>query len=394
MSDDLRFFVTAAKGTEPALRDELKWLRFRGVRADRGGVHFVGDYAEAMRCAFWTRVGVRVLHPIGDFPCFDERMLYDGVRALDWKRYLDPKRTLAVNAIVRDSRLTHSGATALKTKDAVVDVMRDAFGSRPDVAREDPDVAITVRLVKDHAEVYLDIGGGALHQRGYRARAMEAPLKENLAAALLWMAKWDQRVPLADPMCGSGTIAIEAASWALRIAPGLSRTRFGIDRWTLWDESLAASLASIREDALARRRPNEEAPVIFGSDNEPEAIEVARANAEKAGVPVHFEVADVVRFKGVSEPCVVVSNPPYGVRLESRDSLTSAVAYVLDSRREDRFGLLLGDDSIARAAKRRYTTVREVSNGDLECYFTVWESQADAVPRAGEAHGRARRSRG
>ncbi len=168
MPPPLPFFATAAKGTEGALRDELRELRLPGVRADRGGVHFAGDWPDAWRVCLHSRIALRVLAQVTRFPAPDERALYGGVRSVDWRPFLTPERTLAVSAVCRDSCLTHTGFLAQKTKDAVVDQMRGRLGSRPDVDRKDPDVSLFLHLRQDVATLYLDLAGESLHRRGWR----------------------------------------------------------------------------------------------------------------------------------------------------------------------------------------------------------------------------------
>ena len=175
-------------------------------------------------------------------------------------RWMTPRTTLAVRATCRSSRLTHSQFVAQKTKDAIVDVLRDREGARPSVDRDDPDVGVAVRLARDHATIYLDVGGASLHERGWRARGGTAPLRENLAAAVVRLSGWDRHRPLLDPMCGSGTLAIEAATWARRVAPGLARPRFGFERWASHDDPAKAGMGEQRQQARdaacpAARRP-------------------------------------------------------------------------------------------------------------------------------------------
>ncbi len=199
----MRFFATASKGTEPALRDELRELRFRRVRADRGGVHFEGDLGDAARACLWSRIALRILREVSSFDAGDEAALYEGARSLDWREWLTPQTTLAVRASCRSSHLTHSQYIAQKTKDAIVDTLREHLGARPSVDREDPDVGVTVHLLRDRATLYLDASGASLHERGWRGRAGAAPLRETLAAAVLRLSGWDRTQPLVDPMCGA-----------------------------------------------------------------------------------------------------------------------------------------------------------------------------------------------
>jgi putative N6-adenine-specific DNA methylase len=289
----LRFFATAAKGTEPALRDELREMRLRHVRADRGGVHFEGELADAVRACLWSRVALRVLLEVASFEARDEAALYAGAHAVDWAEWMNPTTTLAVRASCRSSRLTHTQFIAQKTKDAVVDRLRDRFGARPSVDRDDPDVLLSVHLARDHATLYLDVGGASLHERGWRARAGAAPLRETLAAAMLRLSGWDRAAPLIDPMCGAGTIAIEAASWARRMAPGLGRARFGLERWASNDASMRSQLGELRAEARAAALGAKDAPIVRASDADPRAVELAHENARSAGVDLVVEQRDV-----------------------------------------------------------------------------------------------------
>ncbi|HEX3344142.1 MAG TPA: THUMP domain-containing protein, partial [Polyangiaceae bacterium] len=250
----MKFFATAAKGTEPALRDELRELRLRGVRADRGGVHFEGQLVDAARACLWSRVAVRILVEVAVFAAPDGEALYEGARAVPWATWMTPRTTLAVRATCRSSRLTHSQFVAQKTKDAVVDALRDRFGERPSVDRDDPDALLAVHLARDEATLYLDVGGSSLHERGWRAKAGAAPLRETLAAAVLRLSGWDRERPLVDPMCGAGTIAIEAAAWSRRVAPGLARARFGLERWASHDDAERRAMVALREEARAAKR--------------------------------------------------------------------------------------------------------------------------------------------
>jgi putative N6-adenine-specific DNA methylase len=314
----MKFFATAAKGTEGALRDELRAIRLPRVRADRGGVHFEGELAAGMRACLESRVAVRILCELARFEARDEGALYDGVRAIEWGPHVTPRHTLAVSATCKDSNLTHSHYIALKTKDAVVDQLRDRFGSRPDVNPEDPDVAIVVRLVKNEATVYLDLSGESLHRRGYRVALTDAMMKESLAAAVIALSGWTPNLPFVDPMAGSGTLAIEAAMISRRMAPGLRR-EFAFERWASFEEALRREWTELRECARARELPRTQAP-IFASDGLSAAVEATRRNAERAGVVRDLDVSlRDARDVRVSAPeGHVVTDPPYGDRLSAK----------------------------------------------------------------------------
>lgn len=365
---NVRFFATAAKGTEPALRDELRELRLRHVRADRGGVRFDGDLVDAARACLWSRVAVRILLELGAFSAPNESALYEGVRAIEWDAWLSPRTTLAVRATCRSSRLTHSQYVVQKTKDAVVDVLRERCGARPSVDRSDPDVGIAVHLARDVATLYLDVSGGSLHARGWRADGGTAPLRETLAAAVLRLSGWDAEHPLVDPMCGAGTLAIEAAAWSHRIAPGLSRPRFGLERWASCDEAMRRDLDALRQQARASRR--EDGAPIRASDIDPRAVDLTRQNAARAGVALDVE-RKPLRDLTAPDSGFVVTNPPYGERLEASSGLYQELAQSLARLPSQTLAILAGAPEIGRVLRPpdRWWILY---NGPIECRLLVY----------------------
>jgi 23S rRNA G2445 N2-methylase RlmL len=369
----VRFFATAAKGTEPALRDELRELRVRGVRADRGGVHFEGPMADAARACLWSRVAARILLEVATFEAPDGESLYAGVRAIDWSEWMTPRTSLAVRATCRSGRLTHSQFIAQKTKDAIVDRLRDVAGARPSVDRDDPDVGVAVHIVRDGATVYLDVGGSSLHERGWRARGGAAPLRENLAAAVVRLSGWDRRSPLLDPMCGSGTIAIEAAAWALRIAPGLSRARFGFERWADHDDAAKTAMRELRQGARDARLPDpRDAPTIYASDIDEQALVRTRENARDAGVDVRVDRRDARSIGPLVPAGTVVTNPPYGERLEADRDLFDGLARSFRALHGHTVALLAGAPAIGDAMGRRPDRWWALFNGPIECRLLVY----------------------
>lgn len=375
----MHFFATAAKGTEPALRDELRELRLRQVRADRGGVHFEGELLDAARACLWSRVAVRILLELGAFAAPDQDSLYAGVRSIEWDRWMSPRTTLAVRATCRSSHLTHSQYVAQKTKDAVVDLLRERCGSRPSVDRSDPDVGIAVHLARDMATLYLDVGGASLHARGWRVQGGVAPLRETLAAAVLRLSGWDAERPLVDPMCGAGTIAIEAAARSCRMAPGLSRARFGLERWACCDEATRTGMEELRQRARASRR--ERGALVRASDIDPRAVDWARENAARAGVQIEIERKGL-RDLGAGEPgSFIVTNPPYGERLDAPADVYRELARTVERTRSHTIAILAGAAEIARVLPPpdRWWILY---NGDIECRLLVY-SPAPGSPRAG-----------
>lgn len=364
------FFATAARGTEGAVRDELRDLRFRGVRAERGGVSFEGPLIEGFHACLALRTPLRVLMKLGAFACPSGEALYEGARAIDWLPLLTPRHTLAIRAFCRSSALTHSQFIAQKTKDAIVDQIRDRVGARPSVSLDDPDVAIFVHVVRDEATIYADLSGGSMHKRGYRARAQEAPLKESLAAALLRLAGWDRSLPLLDPMCGSGTFAIEAALWSRRIAPGLLRDRFGFERWASHGDREARDVADLR--AEARDAILRDGPRIEARDADPESVAIAAENAQRAGVSIALSRRRVEDLERSSSPGFILTNPPYGERLASPEDLYHGMARALRGRSQHTVAILSGTPLIARAMQIRADREHTVYNGDIECRLLTY----------------------
>ncbi len=311
----MRFFATCAKGTEGALRRELGALRLHGVRGDRGGVSFEGPLEAGMRACLHVRTAMRVLLELSRFPAPDASALYEGARAVPWQDWLDVRTTLAVEATVASQTITHSGFAALKVKDAAVDVLRERLGARPDVDPKDPDVRIVLHLARDEAVLSLDLAGAPLHRRGYRAITTEAPLKETLAAAVLLLGGVEPALPFVDPMCGSGTLAIEHALRARRIAPGLGRA-FGFQRWPSYRGGPQSAWDRMKAQARAEALPRAPAPVL-ARDGHPKAIEATRRNVAAAGLAadVVVEQADARDLQPLAEVGTLVTNPPYGERL-------------------------------------------------------------------------------
>ena len=368
----MRFFATAAKGTEPALRDELRELKLLHVRADRGGVHFEGDLARAARACLWSRIALRVLLEVATFEAPTAEALYANVRSVDWSAWLTPRSTLAVRATCRSSTLTHSQFVAQKTKDAIVDMLRDRFGTRPSVDRQDPDVLASVHLVRDRATLYLDVGGASLHRRGWRACGGEAPLRETLAAAILRLSGWDRDRPLIDPMCGSGTIAIEAAAWSRRIAPGLARPFFGLERWANHGDALRAEMKTLREEATAARLAS--GPPILATDADARAVRNAKANARSAGVDIVVEERAIGDLSPLEASGFVVTNPPYGERLPADSSLYEQLAESLRRMRGHTLAVLAGTPAIGRAIRREPDRWWLLFNGPIECRLLLFLS--------------------
>jgi putative N6-adenine-specific DNA methylase len=253
-------------------------------------------------------------------PVESPEQLYDAVRALDWSQYLTPDHTLAVDCNVRDSRITHSHYAALKTKDAICDQFVERVGRRPNVDVENPMIGLNLHIYRDQAVLSLDSSGESLHKRGYRPILTKAPLNEALAAALVLLSGWNEDTPFADPLCGSGTLPIEAAWLALRRPPGLTRRRFGFQSWMDYDVRL---WTEVRDEARRGVRKHLPAPIV-GSDIRRDALAFSFRNARAAGIGhlLRFEVKDLRDFRPPEgPPGTLLCNPPYGERIGRESDL-------------------------------------------------------------------------
>ncbi len=323
----LALFATAPKGLELLLVDELKSFGAQDAQEKLAGVKFSGDLRVAYQACLWSRLANRVLLQLAEAPANDPDELYAAAQSIAWDEHLLPEGTLAVHVVCSQSKINHTLFAAQKVKDAIVDQFREKFGTRPNVDRERPDVSVYVYLHRDVAMISLDLSGDSLHKRGYRLEAGDAPLKENLAAAVLLRAGWPaiakDKGTLIDPMCGSGTLVIEAALMAADVAPGLKRNYFGFLGWRQHDASLWQTLVS---EAQVRANAGLQAlPTMVGYDHDPQAIKIAFANLERAGLlgKVHVEKRDVATLapKASDLPGLIVVNPPYGERLGEEEAL-------------------------------------------------------------------------
>jgi putative N6-adenine-specific DNA methylase len=379
-SSDRPFFATAAKGTEGALRDELRDLRIPRIRADRGGVHFGGDFEHGMRACLRSRIALRVLWRVATFTAADADTLYEGAGTVDWSRFLDPQRTLAVSATVKHGALRHTGFVAQRIKDAVVDQLRGRTAARPDVDRHDPDVHVVAHVARDEAQLFVDLAGAPLSRRGYRADGGEAPLREHLAAAMLRRGGWRPGAPFADPMCGSGTLPIEAALWAASLPSG-GRRHFGFERWRCFDDEAVAAWAREREHAQTFDEPVES--LVEGSDRDPNALALARANARRAGVTIRLGRRDFGDIRPLPAGSFVMTNPPYGVRVDQDARWIPELRRALDVLRDATVIVITPDRELPRAVGRAADREHTLFNGDLECRLFTWGPNRGTGPTGG-----------
>lgn len=372
----MEFFASCPPGTADLLALELREFGATQVREARLGVAFDGELVVAYRCCLWSRIASRVLMPLARVPADSAVEFYEAVNAIAWEDHIAPTATMAVDFAGASRGITHTHFGALRTKDAIVDRLRERSGERPTVELERPDVRIDVRADRGQATISIDLSGDSLHRRGYRALGVAAPLKENLAAAVLvrsgWPALAERDFALLDPMCGSGTLPIEAAMIALDIAPGHLRDYFGFQGWRghndrIWRELVTE--AKQRREARADRKLD-----LRGFDRDPQAIRAAIENSARATLrgKIHFERRELQDVRRESEgPGLLVANPPYGERIGDIEQLRSLYRLLGDKLKTE-FGdwqaaVLTGNPPLARDLGVNARRTHTLFNGKIEC---------------------------
>lgn len=391
MGTTLTLFVTAARGTTALLADELRALGATDVRERAGGVACTGALATAYRACLWSRVAHRVLlvlgHATGGLDA-----LCAAAAALPWEEHVNADGSIAVDFTAHPDLQVHERYGAQRIKDAIVDRFRARSGRRPSVSRERPDLRVNAHLGRSEGVLAVDLAGTSLHQRGYRIEAGPAPLRETLAAAVLLRSGWPAIAraggAFVDPMCGAGTLLIEAALIAGDVAPGLLRRHFGLLTWPAHD---AALWERVRGEALARREAGRAAvPALLGMDHDRQALDIARANIGRAGLDEavalrRCDVAAAAPPPG-ARPGLLCVNPPYGARLATGTDLVTLYAALGATLRQRfagwRAALLAGDPALARHVGLRATRRHVFWNGPIECRLLRFEVPAEPVQAA------------
>lgn len=360
------------QGLEEVLAEELTNLGADNVQIGRRMVSFTGDKEMMYRANFCLRTAIRILKPIKQFNAKDADEVYAQIKKINWEEYLDADKTFAVDAVVFSDEFRHSKFVAYKVKDAIVDYFKELNGKRPSVRINKPDVLLNIHIAQNKCTLSLDSSGESLHRRGYRQEAVEAPLNEVLAAGMILMTGWHGQCDLIDPMCGSGTIPIEAALIARNISPGVFRKEFAFERWKDFDQEMFDNIYN--DDSQEREFTHR----IFGFDNNPQANEIAIRNVKAAGLSkeIILKLQPFQQFEKPKENSIIVMNPPYGERISTRDLLglyqmigerlkhafIDQDAWIL-SYREECF------DQIGLKPSRKIP----LFNGSLECEFRKYQ---------------------
>jgi len=369
-------FVTAAMGAADLLLAELAAQGVAELREEHGGVNGSATLAQAYHACLWSRVGLRVLWRVAEFPVANANELYEGVRTVDWSEHLGAADTLAVDFSGSVPGVGHTRFGAQRVKDAVVDQFRERTGERPSVDRLAPTLRINVHAGRAAVVVAIDLSGDSLHRRGYRGAQGAAPLKEHLAAAILLRSAWpaiaEAGGAFVDPLCGSGTLPIEAALIAADIAPGLTRRRFGFEGWRRHD---AALWKELRAEAESRCAPERLAPGrIRGYDRDPLVLRDAEANALRAGLGdrVSFTRSELAALPAAQAPTGLIAvNPPYGERLGDVETLRGLYALLGERLRTGYLGwdaaVLTGNPVLGRELGINARRTHRMMNGPIEC---------------------------
>ena len=372
MSEQFEMIAKTFQGLEEILAEELTTLGANDIQIGRRMVSFTGDKRMMYKANFCLRTAIRILKPIKNFTAKDADEVYNQIQAIPWEEYLDVNKTFAIDAVVFSEEFRHSKFVSYKVKDAIVDYFREKTGKRPSVRINNPDVLLNIHIAHTTCTLSLDSSGESLHRRGYRQEQVEAPLNEVLAAGMVLMTGWRGECDLIDPMCGSGTIPIEAALIARNIAPGVFRKGFAFEKWVDFDSEMFDEIYN--DDSQEREFTHK----IYGYDNSPKANEIATHNIKAAGVSkdVTLKLQPFQQFEQPQEKSIIVMNPPYGERISTNDLLglyqmigerlkhafVGNEAWVLSYREEcfDQIGL--------KPSKKV-----PLFNGALECEFRKYE---------------------
>lgn len=366
-----QFFATTATGLIDALETELKNNGFKTELKVAAGVFFESNWEGVYRFNLQSRLASRILKPVLNFTAYQPEELYGQILNHDFTKYFDPNQTFKIEANVSDGMMRDQRFVAMKVKDAIVDQFMDKFNERPSIDNKEPDVRIYVRAHKNRYHVSIDTTGDSLFMRGYRRETGDAPMKENLAAGLISLAEWDKKSPIVDPMCGSGTILIEAAMMALNIAPGTLRRSFGFMNLKGFDQEVWEKVV----DEVSSQELQDLEFKFYGADIDRQVLKAAKANARNAGVDhvIEFKSESIATFTPPVEKGLMITNPPYGARIGDEDNLRDVYRDLGHTLKHSFKGwdawILSGNKELIGDMKLKATRKHFVYNGNLECRF-------------------------
>ena len=377
-----RFFAPCPRGLEALLADELGALGAIGAASVPGGVAFDGGWGVCYAANLHSRLASRVLWRVAEFQYHNEADIYEATRAVDWPAHFAAGRTLRVNVTAQHSPLRSLEFITLRIKDAICDRWRADTGSRPSIERAQPDVRVHAFLEKDRGTLYLDTSGEPLFKRGWRRQTVEAPLRENLAAGILRLTGWTPTEPLLDPMCGGGTLLVEAAAMGLGVAPGAGRS-FGFEKLSNFDAKLWQRLKSAAGERRSKARLE-----LYGSDRDGRALEAATRNLSSAGFAgrVRLDRADILARAAPAAAGVMVANPPYGERIGNEAELAAFYPKLGDALKRNFAGwrchFFTADLRLPKLIRLQPARRVPLFNGALECRLYEFRIVAGSHRRA------------
>lgn len=361
------------QGLEPTLASELEHLGAWNIKQLRRAVSFDANKELLYKSNLHLRTALRILQPITTFKARNEKELYDQVFKYKWSNLLKPSQTFAIDAVAFSKIFTHSKYIALKTKDAIADHFRKHEGKRPNIDTENPDLLINVHIARDQVTISLDSSGDSLHKRGYRQGDHRAPINEVLAAGMVLLSGWDKKQPLLDPMCGTGTILMEAAMFAANIPPNMNRKKFGFETWNNFDEALWIKIKDEANSQILVPKVK-----ISGSDLNAKAIDIARRSALDFGLKqhIHFSQEDFLNKEKEWPKGLIIMNPPYGERIKPKDiiNLYSGIGNQLKRSFSDYEAWMISS-SIEALKNVGLKPSKKITlyNGSLECKFEKFD---------------------
>ncbi len=368
MEQEFELIAKTFMGLEPVLAQELTQLGANNVQIGRRMVSFTGDKEMMYRANFQLHTAIRILKPIRHFKAGSADDVYEEVKKIDWSKYIEKGKTFSVDSVVYSDEFRNSRFVTYKVKDAIVDQFRENTGDRPNISVSNPDIRLNIHIAEDKATLSLDSSGESLHRRGYRQESVEAPLNEVLAAGMILMTGWKGDTDFIDPMCGSGTLLVEAALIAHNMSPGIFRKEFAFERWTDFDQDLFDKIYN--DDSQEREFKHH----IYGYDVDIKAVNTARMNVRAAGLTsdITVEEADFKDFKRPTEKSILVCNPPYGERISTPNLL--GTYKMIGERLKHEF---MGNDAWILSYREecfeqiglKPSIKIPVYNGSLECEF-------------------------
>lgn len=372
MRNTFDIIVKTFKGLEEILAKELIELGADEVQLGRRAVQCKVDKALMYKANLHLRTASRLLKPIGTFTANNPDEVYEQVKLIDWEAYMDNSCTFAIDSTIYSETFTHSKFVAYRVKDAIADIFTEKTGKRPSVSVSNPDIRINIHIAQNTCTISLDSSGESLHKRGYRSAQNEAPINEALAAGMLLIAGWNGKENFVDPMCGSGTILIEAAMIALNIPPGIFRKEFAFERWKDFDKELFQEIYN--DDSYERDYDFK----VYGFDLSARAISIADENIKNAGLSKYIvlEKRDVKDFEMPEGKYLMVTNPPYGERMVSEDlfdiygNLGRALKHKFAGNKA---WVISSDEKCLTRIGMRPSKKYNLLNGELECSFCLYE---------------------